>query len=105
MKTYTIKMKYFTDTFFIRTARYGNGTLAVIAESATESNREVLSINLEAYGLVPDSADQFYVKNYSEHEGLADALVAAGVAEKVPHRKVRFGYGSAYLMKLVADAK
>lgn len=98
MRTYRIKMKYYESDFGLERARYGNGTLAIRAHE-TAGGMEVLSINLEAYGLVPNSDRQFFAKDYSEHEGLPDALVEAGIATK-SSEPVRFGYGSAYLMTL-----
>lgn len=63
---------------------------------------EVLSVNLVEHGLVPPEGYVF-VKDGSEHEGLPDALVAAGVAEKV--REVEFGpFGAkAWLMRVVGS--
>lgn len=42
---------------------------------------EVVSINLSQYGLRPEPG-RVFIKNWSEHDGLADALVTAGVVEK-----------------------
>lgn len=62
---------------------------------------EVLSVNLVEYGLIPPEG-HVYVRDCSEHEGLPDALVEAGVAVKV--RQVEFGPfdSTAWLMRVVA---
>lgn len=43
---------------------------------------EVLSVNLVTYGLLP-GPDEVFVKDWSEHAGLAQSLVDAGHAEFV----------------------
>jgi hypothetical protein len=60
---------------------YDNGSLAVMAD--TDDGAAVLSVNLAAYGLVPASPDQFYVKDYSESVGLAKLIEEQGFATKV----------------------
>lgn len=112
MTEYTIKFKYFTATGVIKKSRYGrdgDGPLAVMFfgfATTGEKVEEVLSINLDQYNMVPaDNDRQFYVKDYSEHEGLADALEAASIAQK-GREKVHFGPfdASAYLMTLSDEA-
>lgn len=82
----------------VQTGEYGNGTLAVILTDGQEQD-ECVSINLQEHGLVP-AERQFYVKNYAEHEGLAIALMQAGIATKIG--EVEFGpyESSATLMEL-----
>lgn len=69
-------------------AQYGNGTLAlqlVVPEGVEPEERITLSVNLvESDGLVPPPGC-VYVKAYSGHEGMPQALVVAGVAEYVGH--------------------
>lgn len=98
METYNIKMKYLTSDFVLERTTYPTGGTALIGHS-TGGDSEVLSINLVGYGLQTANPDQFYAKNYSEHEGLPDALVEAGIATKGP--EVTFGYGRANLMTLL----
>lgn len=81
---------------------YGNGDRALAVWHAECYGRpETLSVNLEQLGLRPPEG-HVYVKDVSEHEGLPDALVKAGIAEKV--REVEFGdYDSkAWLMRVIA---
>lgn len=75
--------------------RYEDGTLAVIWDDS------VVSINLTAYDLPVPTGNQFYVKDYSEHEGLAEAMERAGFAFRT--HEVRFGpfNSRGYLMELV----
>lgn len=62
----------------------------------------ILSVNLSAYGpAAPKNC--IYVRDYSENEGLADALVAAGVATK--DSQVNIGYSTGWLMELNFDAE
>jgi hypothetical protein len=59
--------------------------LAVFVEHADEDGYpevSTLSVNLTAY-TTPPPAGHFYVKDYAENEGVADALVRAGIASKV----------------------
>lgn len=101
MNTYKVKSKYLDmPEARVETALYANGTLAVGLVDLDE--REIISVNLVAYGLAP-AADQFYVKNYSEHEGLAVALMQAGIAEKVG--EVTYGpyESSATLLRLIIE--
>lgn len=79
---YRIKSAYvdMTDAD-LRTTRYADGSLALIASATDEDgfpDEETLSINLGVYGLTPPPGC-VYVKDYSEHRGLPQALVTAGV--------------------------
>ena len=94
MRRVKLQTKYSPVEGRIEVLKYGNGTDALLIDD------EVMSINLQAYGLVPP-AGFIYVKDYSEHEGLADALVAAGVVEKLT--PVQFGFGSGYLCRIITD--
>lgn len=78
--------------------QYADGSLAVQVRDSDQPV-ETLSINLGAYGLAAPEG-HFYCKDYSEHEGLPEALVKAGVASIV--HEVTFGpFGSkAFLMHL-----
>lgn len=79
-------------------AQYDNGTLAVMLSD--DEGVEVVSINLVAYDVPKPADNQFYVKNYSEHEGLPFALRDAGIAHMI--RPVVYGpYDTAaYLMEV-----
>lgn len=66
-------------------SQYTDGSPALEVESVDDDgfpDTETLSINLATYGLKAPEG-HVYVKDYSEHEGLPTALVAAGVAEYV----------------------
>lgn len=71
---------------------YADGSLALVASDTDEDgilNQETFSVNLApAYGLVPPEG-HVYVKNYSEHEGLPEALEALGIVKIVEW--VKFG--------------
>lgn len=51
-----------------------------LLEIVMEEESEVLSVDLMAYGLVP-APGCVYVKDWSEHSGLADALETAGLGQ------------------------
>lgn len=62
----------------------------------------VLSVNLRDYGPAAPT-NCIYVRDYSENEGLADALVAAGVATKVS--PINIGFGTGWMMELTFDGE
>lgn len=75
----TLNAKYVRGTGDITKAAYENGSMALCFDAGGGDGFDTLSVNLVAYGLVaPDG--HVYVRNYSEGEGLADALAEAGVA-------------------------
>jgi hypothetical protein len=93
---YTVRMKYETISGGAVSTVYMDGSPALLVDN------HVVSINLSQYGLVPP-AGHVFVKDYSEHEGLADALVDAGLVEKV--NEVSFGYGKGWLCKIVGEVR
>lgn len=99
--TFTIQSRFVhLDNVRVELGAYQHGGNALLAVT-DDGSAETLSVNLHAYGMTPPTPTHVYVKDYSEHEGLPDALEAAGVATKV--EAVRFGpYGSGYLM-LISD--
>lgn len=82
--------------------KYTDGSLALVAQDEDEDgmpNVETLSVNLTAYDLHPPEG-HVYVKDHSEHEGLAQALVNAGLVEIIGD-KFTFGtFGSGYLVRI-----
>jgi len=82
--------------------KYADGSLALVAEDVDEDgipNVETLSVNLTAYDMHPPEGHVF-VKDHSEHEGLAQALVDAGLVEIVGE-KFSFGpFGTGYLVRI-----
>lgn len=95
-----IEATFIRGVYRLETAEYGDGSLALLGHD-DEGGRETLSVNLIQHGLVAP-AGQFYVKDYSEHEGLADALVTAGVATKGEPVEVGPFGSTCYLMTLRA---
>jgi hypothetical protein len=94
-----IKSKYMDEVGTIHKTCYSDGSLAVVFRS-NEGNT-TLSVNLADYGATPPE-DHFFVKNYSEGEGMVEAIEKAGIAEALAD----FRFGSfdttATLMKLIA---
>ena len=100
-RSVTIKAKYFELTGSLSTSTYADGSTAL--QLWTDEGPEVLSTNLTVYGMHPDQGNVF-IKDYSEHEGVAQALVKLGLAEIV--REVPIGgYGArGYEVKILAPA-
>ena len=77
-----LSAKYINAFGYIERRKYLDGSLAVALITWTNSEFEpdhiLVSVNLGSYG-VSAAKDCFYVKTYSEHEGLADALVTTGL--------------------------
>jgi len=85
--------------------KYTDGSLALMAEDVDEDglpNVETFSVNLSAYDMYPPEG-HIFVKDYSEHEGLADALVAAGLVTIV--QPIAIGeFGSKGYLVRITDA-
>lgn len=85
----------------VRLEKYTDGSLALVAEDVDEDgipNHETFSVNLSGYKMYPPEG-HVYIKDYSEHEGLAKALADLGLVELV--KRVRFGpFGTALLVKI-----
>lgn len=96
---YTVNSKYVQMTGEVLKRSYRDGSLALILSEGYDN--ETLSVNLIEHGLVAPEG-HIYVKAYSEHEGLPEALEVAGIASKVPHGLTKFGQWdtSAWLMKV-----
>lgn len=98
MKRYTVKMEWIELSGSLRMMHYPDGNNAL--QIMDSQGPETLSVNLGHYGMnTPEG--QVFVKDYSEHEGLPDALVEAGVVEKL--HQVYFAYGSAWLCKVIGE--
>lgn len=94
-----IDFPYISLAGIIGTQTYGDGTTALVL--LTDEGPETLSTNLGGHGLTPRSPEHVFVKDYSEHTGLAQSLVKADVAEIVA--EVTFGnFGTrAYEVRLL----
>src|SRR5690606_1071240 len=84
-----------------RMQKYADGSTALVAESVDEDGMpdiETMSTNLSFYGLNPPDG-HVYIKDYSEHEGLAIELSERGMVEII--EPIRFGpFGHGYLVKV-----
>ncbi len=73
----------------IRKCEYGNGRVALkLVDAEDGSPIATATVNLPD---VPLGKNQVLIKNYSENEGMLDALVAAGVV-KPTGKTIRSGY-------------
>lgn len=87
----------------LKRGSYSDGSTALIADTI-DGEQELLSVNLGSYGFrAPEG--QVFVKDYSEHSGLPDALRAAGAAQVVGY--VVFGpfRTRAVLMELAEEVR
>lgn len=93
MTTFDIDAEYVhMKDAVVTVSQYADGTPALVAESRDEDgypDRDTLSVNLGGYGMEPPPAGHFIVRDYSEHEGLPDALERAGIATVVD--RITFG--------------
>lgn len=75
----------------LKKGKYGNGRMALYLEDAGTFERiAVCSVNLEGFPLKENEA---FIKNYSENEGMLDALVKSG-AVKETNGAVGIDYGT-----------
>lgn len=77
--------------------KYGNGRLALqLLDDEDWSPVAVASVNLPDVYMAPD---EMAVKDWSENEGMLDALMEAGIVEK-PHAMVPTGFVMAPICKI-----
>ena len=74
----------------ISRGEYNDGTVSLVLDSLDEGPVATVTVNLGEYGLHP-TPGCFWIKNYSEAEGLGDALAAAGVVVPTGRGTVAFG--------------
>lgn len=71
---------------------------------AEEMIGEIISVNLKAYGLEAPEG-HVYIKDWSEHSGLADSLQEHGAIQKVSSVKVGPFSSTAWLVRVTASEK
>ena len=64
------------------TLEHLEGQRALVLHPDDEPCSEVLSVNLQAYGLIAPTGC-VYIKDWSEGEGVADSLEASGLVKKL----------------------
>lgn len=96
----TIKTRYFdlVDAELF-TSRYHTDDVTALAYSTGDGESGVLSVNLAQYGRLPEPGCVF-VRDYGEFEGVANALVEAGLARITT--SVPIGFGSGYEIELIS---
>lgn len=77
-----LKAQYLDDEGDVFMHEYVDGQLALEFRSLDGEPLAILSINLVGHGLIAPSGHVF-VKNYSEGEGLTEAMEEAGIATYV----------------------
>jgi hypothetical protein len=100
-QTYTVRTRLYVLTGVVIPAYYAGDRWALALLEDGADRPEVLSTNLVAYGF-DQPAGHVHVGTYAQHEGVPEALEAAGIATKVGDEPVSFGGhdASAWLMKL-----
>lgn len=83
--------------------RYFRSSSMLELISSTTGDSEVLSVDLVSHGYVATSG-QVWIKDWSEHAGLAHALVEAGVITTIHHVTVGPFGSKAYLGLVLTDA-
>ncbi len=82
---YDIKARYVDlPQAKVDAAKYADGSVALIARGEYDDGEpfnEVLTVNLTGYNMTPP-AGHVFVRDYSEHEGLPDALEKLGILRK-----------------------
>lgn len=73
---------------------YASGVPLIMIESVDGERLCVATTNLEGYGKYPEEGNVF-IKDWSENEGVLDALVKAEIISK-PVREVPAGFATAY---------
>jgi hypothetical protein len=76
---------------------------ALLFPATEDGPQDVISINLEAYGLKPKADDHVFIKDWSEHSGLTESLTKAGVVEVVGAVNVGPFSSRAYEVKVIAE--
>lgn len=91
-------VKFLGVVCVVEFAEYNNGRTAIsLIEKKTGYPYSVATVNLPN---VPLEKDEVIIKNYSENEGILDALINAGIVSK-PIRKEYTGYVTADVCKLL----
>ena len=76
------RTKYAPETLLAITYYPSSGGTALILVNPTTKEKElVASVNLEDYGVPTPPENLVWVKDYSENQGVADALQSAGVTK------------------------
>lgn len=83
--------------------RYHSRQHALVLIDPTTAEEEVLTMNLLSSGYVAEPGEVF-VKDWSEHSGLAAALVAARVANHVESLRVGPHGATAHRLQIIGEA-
>ena len=83
--------------------RYDSRQHALVLVDPATAEEEVLTVNLLGSGYVAEPGELF-VKDWSEHSGLAAALVAARVATHVESFQVRPHGATAHRLRIIDEA-
>lgn len=79
-ETAELKLKYSQGLMRLRWGRYDNGRVALqLADAETGEPIAKATINIPEIEIAEDEA---FIKNWSENEGMLEALVGAGIVER-----------------------
>jgi hypothetical protein len=79
------------EDLWVEEGTYPNGTMALTLHNTEYGPIATITTNLQAYDILPGRPWCFFIKNYSENEGLGYALVGAGVVQRTGRKRVWFG--------------
>lgn len=85
-------VKFHGWSCLVQKRQYGNGNLALLLVDA-ETGEPIAKATLNPWEDVVLAADEIVVKDYSENEGMLEALTAAGIVEQTG-RCVPLPYGN-----------
>lgn len=88
MQPFAFESKYVKcPSAFLQFGRYRNGAIALMILDANNGDHlTTATVNLEAYGEMPDEGNVFIYGDYSEHEGVWEGLYKAGIVGEVSRR-------------------
>lgn len=102
-KIVSIHSKYVNETLKLVSGRYANGRLALMLESPESGEAYcTVTVNIPEEKLTDN--DCFFLKGWSENEGVPEALVAAGVIT-LTGRTVKTGHVTAAEGRLCPEQK
>lgn len=97
----SITLKFIGYDCVVEFAKYGNGRTALRLVTNNEA-REPVAVATVNLPHVPLGADEVFIKNWSENEGIKEALVVAGVIQDTGET-VPTGYVEANVCKLLVQ--
>lgn len=92
MTVINIDLEYIKGEQKVAFSRYHTDpdVIAVMLYGVDDFEQEIVTVNLAEYGIIPEPGNVI-IKDYSEMQGMADALLEAGVVTEIVTRH-SFGF-------------